>query len=48
VLKNVVDKRISLGAIFKGTTRFLIADIVVLFFIIAVPGVVLFLPNLMN
>lgn len=48
VLKNVVDKRISLGAIFRGTTRFLIADIVVLFFIIAVPGVVLFLPNLMN
>lgn len=46
VLKSVVDRSISLGAIFSGTGRFIIADIGVLLLIIAVPGLVLFLPSL--
>lgn len=47
VLKNVIDKRIKLSSIFKGTIPFLTADLAVLLFIIAVPSVVLFLPNLL-
>lgn len=47
VLKNVVDRSISLGAIFAGTAAFIAADIAVLLLIIAVPGLVLFLPGLL-
>jgi len=47
VLKSVVDRSISLTAIFSGTSRFILADIGVLLLIIAVPGLVLFLPGLL-
>ncbi|MBV0911066.1 TRAP transporter large permease [Anianabacter salinae] len=47
VLKNVVDKSISLGTIFRGTTWFLVADLLVLALIVAVPAIVLFLPGLL-
>lgn len=47
VLKNVVDRSISLGTIFRGTTWFLVADLLVLILLVAVPSIVLFLPGLL-
>ncbi|SPJ25403.1 TRAP transporter large permease [Palleronia abyssalis] len=47
VLKNVVDRSISLGTIFKGTTWFLVADMLVLVTIVLVPAFVLLLPGLL-
>ncbi|MFN3642602.1 MAG: TRAP transporter large permease [Gemmobacter sp.] len=47
VLKSVVDRSIALGSIFAGTAMFILADFAVLLLIIAVPGLVLFLPGLL-
>lgn len=47
VLNGIVGRGITLGQIFRGTTYFIAADIVVLLLIIAVPAIVLFLPGLM-
>lgn len=47
VLNGVVGK-VSLGEIFRGTARFIGADMVVLLLLVLVPGIVLFLPNLLN
>lgn len=46
VIKSVVGNAVSLGAIFRGVSYFLFADLVVLILIIAVPASVLFLPNM--
>lgn len=48
VLNGVVGQGISLGTIFKGTMRFIAADMFVLLLIIAVPALVLYLPGLVN
>ncbi len=47
VLKTVVDKSISLGAIFKGVMWFIAVDLLVVLFMVFVPQVVHFLPSLM-
>jgi tripartite ATP-independent transporter DctM subunit len=47
VIRNVAHKYVSVMQIFKGVIPFLIADIVVVAVVIAVPGLVLFLPGLM-
>jgi tripartite ATP-independent transporter DctM subunit len=48
VLNGIVGKSVKLGDIFRGTARFVAADFVVLLLMIAVPGIVLFLPQLMQ
>ena len=47
VLNGVVGK-VSLGQIFRGTARFIGADMVVLLLLVLMPGIVLYLPNLLN
>lgn len=48
VLKSVVGDTIPLGKIFSGVGYFLIADLVVVFILIAFPEVILFIPRLMS
>ena len=43
VIKSIVDKKIALETIFKGVSLFLVAEIVVLALIIAVPALSLYL-----
>ncbi|GKY86869.1 TRAP transporter large permease [Sinisalibacter aestuarii] len=47
VIRNVAHQYASVMQIFKGVVPFLIADIVVVAVVIAVPGLVLFLPGLL-
>lgn len=48
VLNGIVGKDVKLGDIFRGTGRFVAADFVVLLLMIIFPGIVLFLPQLMQ
>ena len=48
VLKSVVGDSVSVGQIFKGIVFFLMADVVVVTFLIVFPEVILYLPSLMN
>jgi tripartite ATP-independent transporter DctM subunit len=48
VLNGIVGKDVKLGEIFRGTGRFVAADFVVLLLMIIFPGIVLFLPQLMQ
>jgi tripartite ATP-independent transporter DctM subunit len=47
VLNGVVGKNVRLGEIFRGSGRFVATDLLVLLLMIAFPGIVLFLPQLM-
>lgn len=47
VIKNVADKYVTVTQIFKGVVPFMLADLVVVVLIVAVPGIVLFLPALL-
>ncbi len=47
VIRNVAHKYATVVQIFKGVIPFLVADIVVVALVIALPGIVLFLPSLM-
>lgn len=46
IIRSVASKYVSLTQIFAGVVPFILADIVVVALIIAVPGIVLFLPDL--
>lgn len=48
VLKGIVGKAISLGQMFRGAARFVLADFVVLLLMVLFPSIVLFLPRLMS
>jgi tripartite ATP-independent transporter DctM subunit len=48
VIKSVVDRSISLATIFRGVMVFLIADFFVILILVIFPGVVLYLPSLME
>nr|WP_275069019.1 TRAP transporter large permease [Nitratireductor alexandrii] len=47
VMKGVVGKSVPLGAIFRGTAWFLLAEVFVMFLLIAFPKITLLLPDLM-
>lgn len=47
VIKSVVGKEVSLEAIFKGVTFFLLADLVILAFLLQFPAFALFVPDTM-
>jgi len=47
VIRNVASQYVTVVQIFKGVIPFLIADLFVVALVIAVPGIVLFLPQLM-
>ena len=47
VIKNVASKYVTVVQIFKGVIPFIIADLFVVALVIALPGIVLFLPNFM-
>lgn len=47
VIKNVASKYVSVVQVFKGVIPFLIADLLVVALVIAVPSLVLFLPSLL-
>ena len=46
VIKSVVDKLVTTAQVFRGIFWFLIMDLVVLFFLMAFPDIILFLPSL--
>ena len=46
VIKNVASKYVTVVQVFKGVIPFLLADLVVVALVIAVPQIVMFLPNL--
>lgn len=48
VIKGVVGNLVSLGTIFRGITWFVVADLIMVGFMIAFPVLVLFLPNLLG
>lgn len=48
VIRSVASHYASLGAIFKGVTNFLVADLAVIALIIAAPALVLFLPTILG
>ena len=48
VIKNVAARYVTVMQIFKGVIPFLIVDLVVVAIVIAFPGLVLYLPSLMN
>lgn len=48
VLKGVVGRAVSLGQVFRGAGRFVAADFVVLLLMALFPGLVLFLPSLLQ
>jgi len=47
VIRNVAGQYASLVQIFKGVIPFLLADVVIIAIIIAFPGLVMLLPNLL-
>jgi C4-dicarboxylate transporter, DctM subunit len=47
VIKSVVGKEVSLEAIFKGVTFFLLADLVILALLLQFPAFALFVPDTM-
>ena len=47
-LKGVADEETTIEEIYKGIWPFVICDIIVLVFLISIPEIVLFLPNLMG
>ena len=48
VIKNVAARYVTVMQIFKGVIPFLIVDLVVVAIVIAFPGIVLYLPSMMN
>lgn len=48
VIKNVASRYVSVVDVFRGVVPFLLADLVVVALIIAVPSIVLFLPEMMS
>ena len=48
VIKNVASRYVSVVDVFRGVVPFLLADLVVVALIIALPSIVLFLPELMS
>ncbi|WP_439140316.1 TRAP transporter large permease [Roseicyclus sp.] len=48
VIKNVASRYVTVIDVFRGVTPFILADLVVVALILAVPGLVLFLPELMS
>lgn len=48
VIKSVVGNLASLGTIFSGVMWFIVADLIVVAMIIAVPGIITYLPSLMT
>lgn len=48
IIRSVASKHVTLTQIFAGVVPFILADIVVVALIIAVPGIVLFLPRLLG
>ena len=48
VIKNVASRYVTVMDVFRGVTPFILADLVVVALIIAVPALVLFLPELMS
>jgi len=48
VIKNVASRYVSVTDVFRGVFPFILADLVVVALILAVPSLVLFLPDLMS
>ncbi|MFN3147521.1 MAG: TRAP transporter large permease [Paracoccaceae bacterium] len=48
VIRSVATNFATLGAIFRGVTNFLVADLVVIVLIIAAPALVLYLPSVLG
>lgn len=48
VIRNVAGQYASLGDVFRGVTFFLIADLVLVAILVAFPGIVVFLPEMMR
>ena len=48
VIKNVASRYVSVTDVFRGVAPFILADLVVVALIIAVPSLVLFLPELLS
>lgn len=48
VIKNVASRYVTVMDVFRGVTPFILADLVVVALIVAVPALVLFLPELMS
>ncbi|MCO6385295.1 TRAP transporter large permease [Oceanicola sp. 502str15] len=48
IMKGIMGDRVSLVSIFKGVSWFLLAEVVVMTLLITFPGIVLFLPGLME
>lgn len=48
VIRSVASNYASLGAIFRGVINFLVADLVVIVLIVAVPALVLWLPGILG
>ena len=48
IIRSVASKYVSLTQIFAGVVPFILADIVVVTLIITIPGIVLFLPQLLG
>ncbi len=48
VIKSIVEKSVSLEAIFKGVALFLVADLILLLALLYFPSLSLFLPSLMQ
>jgi TRAP-type C4-dicarboxylate transport system permease large subunit len=48
VIRNVASQYATLGEIFRGVALFFAADMVVVTLIVALPIIVLFLPNLIR
>ncbi len=47
VIRNVASEYATVSQIFKGVIPFFLADLLIVAFVIAVPGFVLFLPSLL-
>lgn len=48
VIRNVASQYASLTDVFKGVTVFLLADLVLIILLVAFPGIITFLPNLLR
>ncbi|SFP40183.1 TRAP transporter large permease [Tranquillimonas alkanivorans] len=48
VIKNVAGRYVSVMQVFAGVLPFILADLLIVALVIAVPGIVMFLPDLLN
>ncbi|KAA2314694.1 TRAP transporter large permease subunit [Pseudooceanicola sediminis] len=48
VIKNVAGKYVTITQVFAGVIPFILMDLIIIFLVIALPGIVMFLPDLMK